>query len=110
LNNLPVQKLLFVCAADVCRLRTFWAFRSFKLHPLTLGKALKALSLDAGVVDKQVWAIVLGNEAIPFGVIEPLDGSKCHRISPFIWVSRTLVLEKETGSAAGLLLQPASNE
>jgi hypothetical protein len=45
----------------------------FKLDTLALGQALEALGLDDAEVDEHVLAALLGDEAVPLRVVEPLD-------------------------------------
>src|SRR3954453_13719821 len=52
-------------------------------HLRALGERLEAAALDRRVVDKEVLAaLVRRDEAESLVVVEPLDGSCCHRIFP----------------------------
>src|SRR5258708_4668853 len=62
-------------SGDGCHVRSLWAFRSFdnvESHLLALTECLEPVLLNRGVVDEDVLALHRLNEAIPFGIIEPL--------------------------------------
>jgi len=79
---------------DVRRLKTLRAARHLELDLITLAEALEALGLDGAVVDEDVLATVLGDEAETLRVVEPLHSSLCH--------ARNL----SSGSSAPVVLPP----
>src|SRR5262249_36737567 len=64
--------------ADVRGLEPLRAPRHLELHAITLGQALEAVGLDGAEVHEHVLAILLGDEAVPLRVVEPLDLTLCH--------------------------------
>src|SRR6516225_667227 len=63
----------------VFSLPAFWTFRHVELHGLALLKALETSSLDCREMHKNVFATLTANEAVDFGVVEPLHCSLfCH--------------------------------
>src|ERR1041385_2452802 len=50
----------------------------FELHLLAFGETLEAVHLDRGEMDKHIFSVVLFNEAVSLGVIEPLHLPSCH--------------------------------
>src|SRR4051812_28036029 len=53
------------------------------LHLRALSKGLEALAGDRRVVDENVLATLFrGDEAVPLRVVEPLNGSSCHKKTP----------------------------
>src|SRR5512146_780355 len=46
---------------------------------VALGQALEALSLDGVEVHEHILASLLGDEAVALRIVEPLDGTLCHR-------------------------------
>src|SRR6478752_5744651 len=65
---------------DVGRLRALVAGPRLERHASTLGEGLEPRARDARVVDEEVATAVLrADEAVALGVVEPLDGSVCHR-------------------------------
>jgi hypothetical protein len=67
----------------------FEAFRSLfgiKADTVTFGQALKAISLDARMMDKNIIAVFTGDEAKPFTVVEPLYSSLFH--AGYLLISR----------------------
>src|SRR3954468_12382165 len=64
---------------DVDCLRTLVAGLRLVLHARALGERAVAIGLDAGVVDEEVLAALVGrDEAKALLVAEPLDGTCCH--------------------------------
>src|SRR6185436_5655784 len=58
----------------------FRALRDFELDFLTFFKRLEAVHLDCGEVRKQIFtAVIRGDKAEAFRVVEPLDGTCCHK-------------------------------
>jgi hypothetical protein len=52
----------------------------FELDAGALGEALEALTGDVAVVHEKILrALFRGDEAVPLAVVEPLDGSGCHK-------------------------------
>src|SRR5260370_14678315 len=64
--------------ADVGRLEPLRALGDLELDLVALGQALEALGLNAAVVDEHILATLHLDEAVPFRVVEPLDGALCH--------------------------------
>src|SRR3954449_6054578 len=64
---------------DVDRLRALVTGLRLVLHARALGERAVAIGLDAGVVDEEVLAALVGrDEAKALLVAEPLDGTCCH--------------------------------
>ena len=64
---------------DVFSLPAFGPLGDVKLHRLALLQALEAARLDRREVHKNIFAILTADEAVAFGVIEPLYCSLfCH--------------------------------
>src|SRR5262252_9907103 len=64
---------------DVFSLPALWAFRHVELHGLALLQALETSCLDCREMHKNVFATLTANEAVAFGVVEPLHCSLfCH--------------------------------
>src|SRR5262252_3471037 len=64
---------------DVFSLPALWAFRHVELHGLALLQALETSRLDCREMHKNVFATLTANEAVAFGVVEPLHCSLfCH--------------------------------
>lgn len=53
----------------------FSAFTKLELDTLTRLERAKAIRLDGGVVHKNIFTILLQNESVSLGTIEPLDSS-----------------------------------
>src|SRR4029453_9604693 len=51
-----------------------------ELDPISLGQALEALGLNGVEMHEHVLATLLGYEAVPLRIVEPLDGTLCHRL------------------------------
>jgi hypothetical protein len=65
---------------DVGSLLAFRALRDFELNFLTFFEGLETVHVDCGEVCEQVLAaIIRSDEAKAFGVIEPLNGTSCHK-------------------------------
>src|SRR4051794_20831981 len=65
---------------DVSRLRPFLPLDNLELDAITLRERLEAAPLDGAEVDKDIWPSLARDEAIAFGVVEPLHGTleTCH--------------------------------
>src|SRR4030095_1172916 len=50
------------------------------LDPISLGQALGGLGPNGVEVAEPVLAPLLGYEAVPLRIVEPLDGTLCHRL------------------------------
>ncbi len=57
---------------NIGRLRTFGATGNFEFNLLVHFQGLESLALNGGEVHENIFSVVLGNEAVAFGVIEPL--------------------------------------
>jgi hypothetical protein len=67
---------------DVGSLLAFRALRDFELDFLTFFEGLKAVHVDCGEMREQIFAaIIWSDEAKAFGIIEPLNGTCCHKIT-----------------------------
>lgn len=67
-------------ALDVRCLLAFRTLGDFERHFLTFFEGLKTVHVDCGEVRKQIFAaIVWGDEAKTFGIIEPLNSTCCHK-------------------------------
>jgi hypothetical protein len=60
---------------DFGRLRPFRTLNNLKLNLISFLKRAIAIAGDGGIMNENVWAIIAPDEAIPFGIIEPLDSS-----------------------------------
>src|SRR5215212_3577516 len=58
---------------DVCGVQSFRAALDLEFHHLTFRKAFETVHLDRGKMHEDVLAAFLLNEAVPLGVIEPLN-------------------------------------
>src|SRR4051794_18982812 len=66
--------------ADLDRLGALRALALLELHACTLGERLVAIAGDAAVVNEEILRPAFrGDKAIPFRVVEPLDGSVSHK-------------------------------
>jgi hypothetical protein len=53
----------------------------FELDLISFLKRTISIAGYCGIMYKNVWAIIAPDEAIPFGIIEPLDSSlQCNRL------------------------------
>ena len=71
----------FVVSLDslnVLGLPALGAFGDVELHGLAFLQAAKAASLNSREMHKNVLAILTADEAVAFGIVEPLDGSLFH--------------------------------
>src|ERR1041385_7413498 len=59
-------------ARHVGRMKPLLAGVDLELHFLAFGETLEAVHLDRGEMDEHIFSVVLLNEAISLGVIEPL--------------------------------------
>src|SRR5438445_3283031 len=84
---------------DVRRVKPLLAGFHLELDDLSFRQRLEAVHLDRREVDEHVLAALLLNEAVPFGVIEPLHLSLCHSIC--LLRSRTLGLNNLPGTGVG---------
>src|SRR5579864_6624821 len=67
---------------DVSRLQTLRALLRFEAHLLIFSQRLEAVAADFGEVREQVVAaLVRGDEAKAFAVVEPLNGTGIHEES-----------------------------
>src|SRR5207344_1810014 len=65
---------------DVRRLGALLTLPRLELDARTLGKALEPITSDVAEVSEEILrALVRGDEAVPLAVVEPLNGSSCHR-------------------------------
>lgn len=65
---------------DVGSLLAFRALRDFELNFLTFFEGLETVHVDCGEVCEQIFAAVIwGDEAKTFGIIEPLNCTCCHK-------------------------------
>jgi hypothetical protein len=61
-------------------LLAFGALRDFELDLLTFFEGLEAVHLDCGKVGEQIFtAVIRSDKSEAFGVVEPLDGTCCHK-------------------------------
>jgi len=68
---------------DVDRLGALGALALLELDASALGEALEAIAGDVAVVHEEILrALLRGDEAVPLAVVEPLNGSGCHRKTP----------------------------
>lgn len=74
------MKLLELRSLNVGSLLAFRALRDFELYFLTFFESLEAVHLDCGKVRKQIFtAVVRGDKAEAFRIVEPLDCTCCHK-------------------------------
>jgi hypothetical protein len=67
-------------ALDVRSLLAFRTLGDFERHFLTFFEGLKTVHVDCGKVREQIFAaVVWGDEAKTFGIIEPLNSTCCHK-------------------------------
>jgi hypothetical protein len=65
---------------DVGSLLAFRALRDFELDLLTFFEGLEAVHLDCGKVGEQIFtAVIRSDKSEAFGIVEPLDGTCCHK-------------------------------
>ena len=63
---------------DFLGLQTLLAFGHLELHALTFGQAAKSISLDGGVMDKNVLAALALDKTKTLGIVKPLHCSLFH--------------------------------
>jgi hypothetical protein len=66
---------LTACFGDFGCLGPFGSLDNFELNRVPFLKSAIAISRDGGIVYENVWTIIAPNEAIPLGIIEPLDSA-----------------------------------
>jgi hypothetical protein len=71
----PLKPCFSSCLTDVRRLRSFLTLGDLELYRVAFLQALVSLRGDRAVMNKNVGPIGAADEAVSFGVIEPLDGS-----------------------------------
>src|SRR5215467_6049710 len=86
----------------VFSLPALWAFRHVELHGLALLEALETSRLDCREMHKNVFATLTANEAVAFGVVEPLHCSLFCHVNAGVPFNR-FTLER-LGSTEGRLL------
>lgn len=107
---------------DVSRLRTLLPLDNLELDVIAFGERLEAASLNGAEVDKDIGPSLSRDEAVAFGVVEPLHRTleSCHE--PYLFelcsdplpsqLARPLTTGRSTatgiGSAAGLMGRGAS--
>src|SRR5919198_5025751 len=65
--------------ADVLRLQALGPASDVELHLLAFGQAAEPIGLNrAEVAEDVVTPAILGDEAVPLRIIEPLHGTSCH--------------------------------
>lgn len=65
---------------NIRSLLAFGALRYFELDLLTFFEGLEAVHLNCGEVGEQIFtAVIRSNESEAFGIVEPLDGTCCHK-------------------------------
>src|SRR5262249_2777421 len=75
----PFSRMARLEWAHVFSLPAFWAFRHVELHGLALLQAPETSRLDCREMNKNVFATLTANEAVAFGIVEPLHCSLfCH--------------------------------
>ena len=65
----------------VLRLPSLGSFNDVELDRLSFFQAAEALILDGGVVDENVFSVLAADEAVTFGVVEPLHCSLFHSVA-----------------------------
>src|SRR5215210_443130 len=77
-------------ADDVRRVKPLVAALDLELDELSLGEGLETLHGDGGEMHEHILPTLLLNEAVPLGVIEPLDLPPGHQsVSCYVKRSRT---------------------
>jgi hypothetical protein len=72
--------LISLAVLNVRSLLAFGALRYFELDLLTFFEGLKAVHLDCGKVGEQIFtAVIRSDKSEAFGIVEPLDGTCCHK-------------------------------
>src|SRR5207244_8851917 len=75
--------LLLLGALDVLGLQAFGAFDNFEVHNFPFVQGFEPLSLNGGVMHEDILAGILGDEAKPFLIVEPLDFTTGHNLLLF---------------------------
>src|SRR6478609_10862744 len=73
------MRLVRSSLADVRRLQPLRALDDVELDPLPFLQGPEPVGVDGGVVDEDVLAALLGDEAEALRIIEPLHGTRRHR-------------------------------
>src|SRR3990172_2460755 len=94
--------------ANVGGLEPLRALGHLELDLIALGQALEALGLNGVEMHEHVLATLLGNEAIPLRIVEPLDCTLCHRPLPLSVEAFASVKPRHHGG--GVLPQCRTNE
>ena len=58
---------------NISGLGAFSALSNFEFHFLVLFKNLEAFHLNGGKMHKNIRTVILGDETIPLGLVEPLN-------------------------------------
>jgi hypothetical protein len=96
---------------DVRSLLAFWALRDVEIHFLTFFESLEATHVDCGKVCKQIFAAVIrSNKAKTFGIIEPLNGTSCHKsVFQILTITRAVKAEASCNAAPSYNLLTSIN-
>ena len=71
--------------ANVRSLQALGPLLDFKLHLLTFSDGAKAVRLDGGVVNENIFAAtVLSNETKALRIVKPLHSTSCHLLFFFL--------------------------
>src|SRR5690606_31063558 len=97
-------------ADDVRRLDTLLGLLDLELDLFAFGEGAEPIPDDGRVMDEHVVALVLPNESVPFGIIEPLHGPS-HRLTSDTAMSVVLTphLRREPGGCASAPGRPHSS-
>jgi hypothetical protein len=68
--------------AHICRGQPLLSVNDVKLDLLTFRQGFETLTLNCGVMDKEISSLVLGYEPKPLGIVEPLHCSLRHVRTP----------------------------
>jgi len=98
----PFSRLAISKRAHVFSLPALRALRHVELHGLALLKAFETSGLDCREMHKNVFATLTANEAVAFGVVEPLHCSLFCHVSTCFPFNR-FTLERFGGSEGRLL-------
>jgi hypothetical protein len=96
---------------NVRGLLAFWALRDVEIHFLTFFESLEATHVDCGKVCKQIFAAVIrSNKAKTFGIIEPLNGTSCHKsVFQILTITRAVKAEASCNAAPSYNLLTSIN-
>src|SRR5262249_51549148 len=86
-------------ATDVRGLEPLGPPADLELDPIPFGQALEALSLDGAEVHEHVLATLLGDEAVPLRIVEPLDRTLSHLYLLFLRGSYAPVIPRHHDGA-----------